>query len=192
MAARARRHGVSGTGSWARTAPRWIHLGRGVATHLLRDVPAKPIESDDRFRFPVPRQVLWRTLGRVDQYPRWWPWLRDFDGQQLAPGQVWTCTVQPPLPYALHFAIRLDEVTEARRVVATVEGDIVGHARIELHDRRVGCEVRLVASLAPADPVLRTAAALASPMVRYGHDWVLRTGARQFAARLRPDVSRRG
>ena len=47
----------------------------------------------------------------------------------------------------------------AEVVTARLRGDIEGTARLELHDRFGGCELRLVSSLAPHSPVLRAAAA---------------------------------
>ena len=154
--------------------------GKRMASAMRQDPSALAIESDRRFRFPLPRTVVWRAINRVENYPRWWPWLREFDGHALRAGDVWTCVVQPPVPYALGFALHIDEVEPGRVVTAHLRGDIEGTACLELHDRFGGCELRLVSSLAPHSPVLRAAALLARPMARYGHDWVLDTGARQF------------
>ena len=60
---------------------------------------------------------------------------------------------------------------------------------LELLEVDGGCDVRLVSSLAPRNRVLKAVAKVARPMVRYGHDWVLNTGARQFASRS-PTVDR--
>jgi hypothetical protein len=40
-----------------------------------------------------------------------------------------------------------------------------------------------VSHLEPGNSLLRAVARLAAPVVRYGHDWVLDTGARQFIDR---------
>jgi len=106
----------------------------------------------------------------------------------LAAGEVWLCEVQPPLPYALRFRVRLDEVEPARLVRATVDGDIVGSAHLELTDRPEGCRARLTSELAPRHRVLRAVARVAAPVARYGHDWVLDTGAGQFVRRFGPGL----
>jgi len=152
------------------------------------------LRSERRFRFDMTRAELWTAIAAVDEYPRWWPWLQGFEGRALVAGDVWRATVQPPLPYSLAFTVALREVDEARRVVADIGGDICGSATLRLDDlpggppspRQAGppgCEACLVSELAPRHPVLRAAARLASPIVRYGHDWVLDTGARQFVDR---------
>lgn len=152
------------------------------------------LRSERRFRFDMTRAELWTAIAAVDQYPRWWPWLRSFEGRGLVAGDVWRATVQPPLPYSLAFTVALREVDEHRRVVADIGGDICGSATLRLDDLPdapspwggpPGCEACLVSALAPRHPVLRAAARVASPIVRHGHDWVLDTGARQFVGRAR-------
>jgi len=142
------------------------------------------IVSDRRFRFPVTVEQLWSQLGRVGEYPTWWPWLRSFDGRRLGPGESWRCSVQPPLPYAVRFRLTIDHVEPEREVVAHVDGDVSGTARIRLRALDHGCELHLSSALAPDRGALRAMAALARPLVRFGHDWVLDAGARQFATSL--------
>ncbi len=141
------------------------------------------VRSDRRYRFPLAPDELWPVMTRVEDYRRWWPWLRRCDAVGFEPGAAWTCVVQPPLPYSLRFQILLDEVEPGRFASARVDGDIVGEARIDVTETDEGCEVRLVSRLAPANPVLRAIARVARPVAQLGHDWVLDTGLRQFRAR---------
>jgi hypothetical protein len=144
------------------------------------------VESDRRYRFPVPACELWSAMADVEEYRRWWPWLRSFDGRGLVAGDRWHCVVQPPLPYAVRFTVAIDEVVEAERVTATVEGDVVGTASIEIREDGEGCEARLASALAPNGRALRVLATVARPVVRFGHDWVLDAGAREFRAKAVP------
>ena len=141
------------------------------------------VRSERRFEFDAAPPALWAALGSVDDYPRWWPWLRRFEARALAPGEEWRCTVKPPLPYAVRFAIRFDEVEVERRIDATVEGDIEGPAQLLIEPSAGGSAVTLTSSLRPTNTVLKAAALLGRPLVRYGHDWVLDIGAGQFASR---------
>jgi hypothetical protein len=85
----------------------------------------------------------------------------------------------------VRFRLTIDEVEDGRRVAATLDGDIEGTARLDLTAASAAVtEVRLRAALAPDRRALQLAAALARPVVRFGHDWVLDTGARQFARQL--------
>lgn len=146
------------------------------------------IRSVRTYRFPAVRPSLWRAIQAVDRYESWWPWLREFDGTALEQGAVWSCVVQPPLPYQVRFRISLDEVVEHEHIVASLDGDIVGTARLELRDRGPECEAHLTSQLAPDNRALRAVALLARPLVRYGHDWVLDTGANQFTHRFAHEV----
>lgn len=142
------------------------------------------VHSDRRWSFGVCSGALWDEISTVDRYRTWWPWLRRFEAGALQAGQTWACVVQPPLPYSLRFTVGLDEVVPQRLVTATITGDVTGTARLEVAETEAGCDARLVSLLAPGNRVLRAVALVARPMVRYGHDWVLDTGARQFAARF--------
>jgi hypothetical protein len=122
-------------------------------------------------------------MARVDDYRRWWPWLRRFDAAGLERGVTWTATVQPPLPYRLTFDLHLVAVDAPHLVVADITGDLEGEARIEVSPTGVGSELHLTSALVPTNPVLRAVAQVAEPMARYGHQWVLDTGLRQFRDR---------
>ena len=66
-----------------------------------------------------------------------------------------------------------------------MSGDIVGSARLSVRaDGNGGSVARLESLLAPANPFLRGVARVARPVVRFGHDWVLDTGAAQFRRSL--------
>jgi len=148
-------------------------------------LPAVELQSDRRWVFPAPPQRVWQALADTGEYRRWWPWLTSFEAGSLAAGERWHCTVRvrPPLPYSLRFDIHLDEVVCPRLVTADVSGDIVGRARLDVHDHDAGAEVRLTSALAPSSRGFAALATVARPIVRRGHDWVLDTGARQFLGR---------
>ncbi len=141
------------------------------------------VRSDRTYRFAVPPAALWEACSAVEHYRRWWPWLRSFEAEALTDGAVWRCVVQPPLPYTLRFDLALEEVVPTRFVRAGVTGDIAGSATLEIDAVDGGCSVRLRSDLAPRNDLLRIAAAVAGPIVRFGHDWVLDTGVRQFRQR---------
>jgi uncharacterized protein YndB with AHSA1/START domain len=138
--------------------------------------------SDRRYPVAATPDVVWSALTDTGQYQRWWPWLREFEAKSLEAGDEWRCRVRPPLPYTVRFTILLIEVEAPRAIGARIEGDIDGTARVELAGRDGGCEIRLTSALSPRGRVVRLMADVARPLARRGHDWVLDTGARQFAA----------
>lgn len=129
------------------------------------------------------RDEVWRAMADVGSYPGWWPWLKSFDADALRAGSQWRCSVSPPLPYTVTFAIAFHEVVDCERVVASVTGDITGTAELALTDAGDACDVVVRSDLAPRSPFLRLLAVTVPPVVRYGHDWILSTGAKQFEAR---------
>ncbi len=142
------------------------------------------IRSDRRITFDSPPAEVWDAMTRTGSYTTWWPWLRRLDGAGgLVAGEEWACHVQPPLPYSLRFTITIEEVAEGRSVRATVAGEIVGTAYVELVAAGASATVvHFVSDLAPAAGVLRAFAAVARPLVAWGHDWVIDQGVRQFRA----------
>jgi uncharacterized protein YndB with AHSA1/START domain len=145
------------------------------------------IRSERTYHFPVSRDVLWKLLGQVEDFRTWWPWVKRLDATGLIPGADWQCTIEPPLPYKLHGTIHLDEVEEPSLLVATLSGDLVGDARMELADNAEGSEVYLVTELAAASGPIRMISRALPGLARWGHDWVLDTAAAQFRAHaLRP------
>ncbi len=138
------------------------------------------VRSDRRWQFAVDPATLWVAMSDTAAYRTWWPWLARLDGGAFEAGARWRCAVQPPLPYMLRFAIHLDVVEAPHRAEATIDGDITGTARLTVAATDDGSEVRLESQLAPANAFLRGVARFAAPVVRFGHDWVLDTGAGQF------------
>jgi uncharacterized protein YndB with AHSA1/START domain len=148
--------------------------------------PAPPplVRSDRRHRFDVGPEELWAAVVRVQDYRSWWPWLGGLEQAAFAEGERWRCVVRPPLPYVLRFELLLEEVEAPRFVTATIEGDLTGHAALDITPvGGDGSELRLVSALAPANGALQLAARAAPLLVRFGHDWVLDTGLRQFRDR---------
>lgn len=144
-----------------------------------------PFRSERRATFAEPPEVVWAALIDVGAYRRWWPWLTELDGDGFDVGATWRCHVRPPLPYSVRFTLHLEEVEPPRFAVATVAGDIEGHASLDLSEPSggAGTELRLVSVLQSATRTLRLLADLGPPIVRFGHDWVLDTGLRQFRER---------
>lgn len=148
------------------------------------------ISTEHRYELPVARDVVWDLISEVDRYREWWSWLRIFDAAGLVEGDAWRCEVQPPLPYPVRFRVYLDEVDAPSVVRARVEGDVIGAAVLTLEETDTGCTALLVSTLAPGNATLRLVSRLAAPVARFGHDWVLDSGARQFVARaITPTLS---
>jgi uncharacterized protein YndB with AHSA1/START domain len=141
------------------------------------------LRSDQRHHFDATPDQLWTAMTSTDRFRSWWPWLRRFDASGVARGDVWTATVQPPLPYRVSFDLLLTEVRPPHLVAVDVTGDIEGSARLEVRQNASGSELHFTSELTPTSSLLRTVARLAPPLARYGHEWVLKTGLDQFRSR---------
>ena len=155
------------------------------------------ITTVHHYDLPLPCESVWSLIGQVQGYKTWWPWLRQFEGEGLAVGNEWRCTVQPPVPYLVRFRVVIDHVEAPTLVQARVLGDVVGEATLTLEARPAlagsngdhaavepaGCVASLQSSLAPGNTALAVVSRFAAPVARFGHDWVLDSAARQFIAK---------
>lgn len=141
------------------------------------------LTTDRRYRFPFGPDELWTRISRTDEFQTWWPWLRDFDGRGLSTDDVWSCEVRPPVLYVVRFAVTLHEVVAGRSIAARVSGDIDGSATLHVEADGSGSSAWLVADLAPRKRTLRVMSIVARPLLRFGHNWILDTGVRQFRER---------
>jgi hypothetical protein len=165
------------------------------------------IATVHRYALPMTREEVWTRISEVSSYQRWWPWLRAFDAVALAEGDVWRCQVQPPVPYPVRFTVTLEQIAPPTLVRASVHGDVVGDAVLTLEEPGASgdgvgadggqgaaggpgadgpaarCVATLHSSLAPGNTALQLVSRFAAPVARFGHDWVLDSGARQFITR---------
>ena len=141
------------------------------------------ISTVHRYDLPLPRGEVWALISEVSRYRTWWPWLRVFEAVALAEREQWRCEVQPPVPYPVRFRVEIEHVEAPVLVHATVSGDVVGEATLVLQEQATGCLATLRSSLAPGSTTLQVVSRFAGPIARFGHDWVLDSGARQFIAR---------
>lgn len=133
-----------------------------------------------------PPDVVWRALEAVEEYRRWWPWLRRFDARALATGERWSARIRVALPFALRFSLDLRSVSTAERVDAVLTGDIVGTASISVAPDGAGSTIRLQSGLAPRHRLLRLVNRCVPSVSRVVHDRVVDSAFRQFAERPRP------
>lgn len=141
------------------------------------------ITTVHRYDLPLPRGEVWGLIGEVRNYRRWWPWLRSFQATALAVGEEWRCEVQPPVPYPVRFRVEIEHIEAPSLVRAEVCGDVVGDAVLGLDEAEGGCVATLRSSLAPGNAAFQLISRFAGPIAKFGHDWVLDSGARQFIAR---------
>ena len=133
-----------------------------------------------RFEFAVSPETFWQTVSRTDNFPVWWPWLRDFESDGLHAGSHTECVIRAPLPYALRVTIDVEQAVPPERVETRVTGDLEGPARLEISPTASGCAARLVWSLEVREPWLARLARFTRPVLTWAHDRVITSGVREF------------
>ena len=150
----------------------------------------RPFRLDRTWAFDVGADELWAILARTDEFPHWWPWLRECSGDGLVAGGRADCVIRAPVPYTLRFRVTVRDLVPGERVEAVVDGDLTGVGRLEVGPDGAGSRLRLAWELRLQRPALRAAARFGRPVMQWGHDWVVATGVAQFRRRaLRVDAS---
>lgn len=157
------------------------------------DGPPDPIHLlhlDGAYLFPAAPDEVWAAMSRVEEYPSWWRWLRDFrvHGGGLHTGGILSGLVVPPIPYRFRVDIHLDHVDPARSIVARLAGDLRGPASLALQEHAVGCELTIRWDVEMRKPAMRSAAHVAKPLLVWGHDQVIEVTVRRFRAIVAGDA----
>ena len=143
-------------------------------------------EYDGTFTFSVPAAQLWATMARVDRFPSWWSWLREFsvEGHGLEPGTVLHGIVVPPLPYRMRLDVVVEECVPERCITALVHGDLEGAARLTFEGDDAKTRAHATWTVEMRQRSMRLAAKIAPPVLRWGHDRVVDATVDAFRRRL--------
>ncbi|MBC2906015.1 SRPBCC family protein [Streptomyces cupreus] len=142
--------------------------------------------SHYRFRslwaLPAPPAVVYDALERVEDYPRWWPQVREVNRIDDVSGVI---RVRSLLPYGMTFtarAVRRDPVAGVLEI--SLSGDMEGWARWTLTPDGTGCLARYDQVVDVRKPLLRMLAVPGRPVFRANHWLMMRAGRRGLAAQL--------
>lgn len=138
------------------------------------------LTTDKRLPFDADVAEVWTAMSKVEAYQGWWPWLEEFDANRLAAGEIWKCKIRSPLRYTVAFTLKFDVVVPETHIEASLRGDIVGGAWIDLEDRGGHTDIWIRSQLSPHSRFLKTLTAVLYPVAKYGHDAIIAIGAKQF------------
>jgi len=144
---------------------------------------------DRTFVFDHEPAVVWDALSNPADYPRWWTWLRTIDADGLTEGTTARCLIRAPIPFALHLDLRIDRVVPQRCIEVNAGGDLRGPAALHLEAHPRGAAARILWDLEPRH-VPRFLSS--GPLLRWGQEWVVDTGVRQFRRRALPPAGDSG
>ncbi|MFI6863387.1 SRPBCC family protein [Streptomyces sp. NPDC050421] len=131
---------------------------------------------------PAPPRAVCAHLERVEQYPQWWPQVREVT---LADDAGGTARIRSLLPYDLVMTLR-----ERRRDVpggvleVTLTGDLEGWARWTVLPHGSGSRAAYEQEVVVRRTLMRVLAVPGRAVFRANHALMMRAGRRGLAARL--------
>ncbi|KUO18682.1 SRPBCC family protein [Streptomyces dysideae] len=135
-----------------------------------------------RWTLPAPPATVYDVLEQAEDYPRWWPQVREVNRIDDSAGVV---TIRAVLPYAMTFTAR-----EARRDPAAgvleiaMSGDLDGWARWTITPDGTGSLARYAQVVDVNKPLLRRFAVPGRPVFRANHWLMMRAGRRGLVTYL--------
>ncbi|MBT9594980.1 MAG: SRPBCC family protein [Vitreoscilla sp.] len=151
-------------------------------------------EYVSEWHLAAPPEAVWQVLTEVDQWPRWWPFVRrvrllrrgrEPDGVGALRRIDWATR----LPYGFTLDVECVEADRPHRLRGLSSGHLAGEGLWELSPDGAGTCVRYTWRLHLNTAWMRIAAPLMAPVFRWNHEGVMRGGAiglaRQLADRQR-------
>ncbi|GHA38545.1 SRPBCC family protein [Streptomyces violaceoruber] len=135
-----------------------------------------------RWPLPAPAPDVYRALERIEDYPRWWPQVREVTRLDDTSGLL---RFRSLLPYDLTATVREQRRDPAEGVLeVAMSGDMEGWARWTVAPRGSASRVRYDQEVVVRKPLLRRLAVPGRPLFRANHRLMMRAGRRGLAAHL--------
>ena len=140
-----------------------------------------------RFRslwtLPAPPVTVYDALERPEDYPRWWPQVREVTRLDDTTGVI---RIRSVLPYDMTFtAHQARRDPEAGVLETALSGDIEGWARWTVTPLGTGSLARYDQVVSVRKPLLRRLAVPGRPLFRANHALMMRSGRRGLLRHLR-------
>ncbi|MDQ0797464.1 SRPBCC family protein [Streptomyces sp. B1I3] len=131
---------------------------------------------------PVPPDAVYDALERPEDYPRWWPQVREISRIDDATA---TARFRSSLPYDLVLTLRQRRSDPAARTLeATMSGDLEGWARWTVAPHEGGSRVTYEQEAEVRKGLLRRLAVPGRLLFRVNHTLMMRSGRRGLRAWL--------
>ncbi|MEU3688675.1 SRPBCC family protein [Streptomyces narbonensis] len=135
------------------------------------------------WRLAAPPDAVYAVLERAEEYPRWWPQVREVVPLDDTTG---TARFRSLLPYELVVTARpLRSDPVARILEVGLGGDLEGWVRWTLTAEGTGTRAVYEQEVEVRARLLRVLAVLGRPVFRANHALMMRGGRRGLAAHLR-------
>ncbi|MFJ8661557.1 SRPBCC family protein [Streptomyces sp. NPDC093795] len=134
------------------------------------------------WRLAAPPDAVYAVLERAEEYPRWWPQVREVASVDDTTG---TARFRSLLPYELVVTVRAQRQDPAARVLeADLSGDLEGWVRWTVTAEGSGTRAVYEQEVEVRARLLRALAVPGRPVFRVNHALMMRGGRRGLAARL--------
>ncbi|MEV6949570.1 SRPBCC family protein [Streptomyces sp. NPDC051172] len=135
-----------------------------------------------RWVLPAPPATVYEVLERAEEYPRWWPQVREVTRLDDTTGVI---RIRSVLPYDLQFTARETCRDPGVGVLEiAMSGDIEGWARWTITAGGAGALARFEQAVDVHKPLLRRFAVPGRPVFRANHRLMMRAGQRGLVAYL--------
>ncbi|MBT2367575.1 SRPBCC family protein [Streptomyces sp. ISL-10] len=141
-----------------------------------------------RYRFrsvwdlPAAPETVYRVLERAEEYPRWWPQVREVDATGEESG---TARFRSFLPYDLRVTAHVRRRDpDAGVLEIALDGDLVGRLRWTVRASGDGTRALFEQEVEVRKPLMRMLAVPCRPVFRANHALMMRGGRRGLAACL--------
>ncbi|MBH5337925.1 SRPBCC family protein [Streptomyces pactum] len=135
-----------------------------------------------RWDIGAPPDAVYAVLVAAEDYPRWWPQVREAVRTGDTGGAA---RIRSLIPYDLWITAREERQDPAARVIqAALGGDVEGWARWIVTPRTTGTRVFFEQSVVVRKPLLRRLAVPGRPFFRANHALMMCRGRRGLRARL--------
>lgn len=133
----------------------------------------------------APPDAVFTVLGTPEEYPAWWPQVREVDRIDDTRGRA---RFRSALPYDLVVTVRKVRHDAGARVLeVALEGDLDGWARWTVAPRAGGTRAVYDQEVEVRRPLMRVLAVPGRPLFRANHALMMRAGLRGLRLRLTPD-----
>ena len=135
-----------------------------------------------RWTLSAPPATVYEALAQAEDYPRWWPQVREVTRLDDISGVV---RIRSVLPYDITFTARQTRRDPAAGVLEiAMTGDLQGWARWTITADGDGTLARYDQAVEVHKPLLRRFAVPGRPVFRLNHRLMMRAGRRGLVAHL--------
>ncbi|MCX5389580.1 SRPBCC family protein [Streptomyces sp. NBC_00094] len=141
------------------------------------------------WRLAAPPDAVYAVLERAEEYPRWWPQVREVVPLDDVTG---TARFRSLLPYELVVTARALRRDPAARILEVgLAGDLEGRVRWTLTPEGTGTRALYEQEVEVRARLLRALAVPGRPVFRANHALMMRGGRRGLAAHLKRQLGER-